>query len=345
MKRTVTVIYDEPIRICRKLWVVKELKKLGCEVKIVDIACKVSNIEQRGKAGKISARLLAMWQAVKGLFKSKKGEIVFCWSQWTALFLNILPGASKRYIISYNWLTPQPNGKTRFLFANALNNSHFTAIINAVETKEKLLKAYGVKDSGNIIYIPDVFDDNEVFKDSLYIRENRYCFIGGRANRDWELFLKIAGSCPELKFAAVAVRADWKKEWKIPANVTIKFDMDSAEYYKLMEKAYLTIYPLKENKISGLINIIKSIQLGKLVLTTNLEVTKMYYPDVCGEFLLPIGSLQDWIDEIYKIYSYDKEKYEKQFNKLRQHIIEKFSPAVAGRKLEEIITSLEMADC
>lgn len=344
MEKKVTIIFDEPLKLCAKLWVIKQFQEIGCKTKVIDIKYKISNIEQRGKAGKIAARVLTLLQSVRAMACSSKGGIVFCWSQWSALFVNMLPGAASRYIISYNWLTPQPNRKTRFLYVKALGNPHFAAITNATETKEKLLKAYGARDIGNIWFIPDVFDDNEIFKSSSYIEEERYCFIGGRANRDWELFLEIARDCMDISFIAVAARSDWKKEWVIPENVTVKFDTSFNEYYELLEKAFLTIYPLKENKVSGLINIIKSVQLGKLVLTTKLEVTEMYYPNTCSDFLISIGDKKKWVDAINRIYAYDKTEYEERFDMLKNHITERFSPGMAGRKLSEILRALEMTD-
>lgn len=337
----IVLIIDCPQNSSSKKWVYRELAAAGMPIDVVDCKYTISHIEQRGKSGKLIARFITMCQCIKALRHSRRGDMVFCWSQWAGILFNILPGAKTRKIISYNWLTPVPNPKTRFLYAKALENENMITVINSEENRDIIAKAYQAEAGGRMIYIPDVYDDSERFEEPIFINNRRYCFIGGRANRDWKLFCKIADMNAHLHFEAVANRADWDEKLSIPANVSLHFDIPADEYYALLRGAYLAIYPLKENKVSGLVNIVKATQMGKVVLTTGLPVTQMYYPESRKEYLLEVGQADDWCKEIQKIYSYTEDEYIMSVKALQQHIQQHFAPERAGRILREHIRKWE----
>lgn len=332
----VTVIFDCPVKQCDKLWVREELNRQGFRVKTVAPCLKLSQIEQRGKAGRLLFYLLTFWQCMKALFRSRKGETVVCWSQWSGLFFNRLAGAGRRNIISFNWLTPSSGKRTRFLYVSALNNPAFTAIINSGDTRERLRQAYGAGERERIVYIPDVYDDGEPFWFPIYRKENRYCFMGGRANRDWELLWKLAESCPDISFVAVAAKADWQERKELP-NIDLKFDLPAKEYYRLLQESYLPVFLLKDEKVSGLINIVKSVQFGKPVLATDLPAVSMYYPKTCRTSLVPAGELEYLKERLYGIYGYTKQEYEEHVRLMEEHIKNKFSPQMAGKRLAGLI--------
>lgn len=344
MSGKIVIIYDCSLKKCDKLWLRDVLVKRGYIVKTVTSCCRISNVEQRGKAGKLAARALTLWQCLKGMAKSRKGDVVICWSQWSGLFFNILPGAGARYIISYNWLTPIPNERTRLLYAKALQNKRLTAIINSPSTKERMLQGYGVEDIGNIVYIPDVFDNRERFRSPVYKEEGKYCFSGGRANRDWELLLKIASSCPQVNFKLVAVKSDWNSCLTVPENVRLYFDLEPERYYELLEHSYMSLYPLKEERVSGLINILKSMQMGKPVLTTKISFTEMYFSKEEEECLIPFGDVPGWKRMLEKIWNYEKLEYEARVKRMQEHIQTNFAPDMAGERIDGIITQCKGAD-
>lgn len=341
----VTIIYDCPTERCDKLWLSEQMQRQGFKVKTVASAWKLSHIEQKGKLGKLLFYALTFWQSLKGMIRSKPGEVVICWSQWSGLFFNKLPGAGKRRIISYNWLTPQYNAKTAFLYQDALKNPKLTAIINSPSTKDRLLETYRVEDKGNICYIPDVFDDKEKFEAPAYKADERYLFCGGRANRDWDLFLELAKECPSEKFVGVAAASDWGERRVIPENVEMCFDTKPEEYYELLKNCYVAVYPLKENKVSGLINILKSAQFGKVVLTSDMEATRLYYPTECEDLLLPLGTekgaLPKWKASVETMSQLTKEEYLRKASNLQEHIKVQFSPRMAGEILSQRIRDMK----
>ncbi len=336
----VTIIYDCPLKQCDKLWVKNELEAQGYAVKTVAPCVKISHIEQKGKIGKLIARALTLWQCVKALCVSRKNEAVFCWSQWSGLLFNALPGSKTRFIISYNWLTPMSGNATKSLYVNALENKKLVAVVNCEETKDKLQEAYGVNAKERILCIPDVFDDTCEFLSPGYRTKERYCFTGGRANRDFKTFLEIARKCPQIQFQGVAAESDWDFSLKIPKNVQIHFDIPPQKYYKLMEEAYLTLYPLKKEMVSGLINIVKSAQLGKPILITDMPVTRMYYPDTFTGFLPDFGDVDGFAKKILEIFEYSEEEYCNVVEELQQFIQKNFSPHMAGEKLSEVLRKM-----
>lgn len=349
MDRTgkIVMVYDEPAAICAKLWLRDAFTARGHKVRTIFSRFRISNVEQRGKAGKLAARLLTLWQCMKALAVSGRGDVVVCWSQWSGLFFNLLPGAGGRYIISCNWLTPVPNRKTRFLYVKALRNRRLTAVINHPGTKARILEGYGVEDTGNIVCVPDVYDDRDVFREPIYpvgSGAEKYCFCGGRANRDWEFLLKAAAECPRMEFRLVAAKSGWDSKWEVPGNVRLYFDLGAEEYYGLLEHAYMSVYPLKEERVSGLINILKSVQMGKPVLVTKQSFTEAYFPGGCRDWLVPSGDMGEWKRMLGEVWDYGQPEYVAKVKRMQEHIRENFSPESAGRQMEEIIARCKGAD-
>ena len=343
MDRTgkIVMVYDEPAAICAKLWLRDAFTARGHKVRTIFSRFRISNVEQRGKAGKLAARLLTLWQCMKALAVSGRGGVVGCWRS------HLLPGAGGRYIISCNWLTPVPNRKTRFLYVKALRNRRLTAVINHPGTKARILEGYGVEDTGNIVCVPDVYDDRDVFREPVYPAGSgaeKYCFCGGRANRDWEFLLKAAAECPRMEFRLVAAKSGWDSKWEVPGNVRLYFDLGAEEYYGLLEHAYMSVYPLKEERVSGLINILKSVQMGKPVLVTKQSFTEAYFPGGCRDWLVPSGDMGEWKRMLGEVWDYGQPEYVAKVKRMQEHIRENFSPESAGRQMEEIIARCKGAD-
>lgn len=341
MSQKLIIIYDCPLNTCDKLWVKTGLEERGYHIKVVAPCLRISQIEQRGSLGKLAARIITMWQSIKGLVISKPGELIFCWSQWSGLLLNQLPGAKSRRIISYNWLTPIQNSKTVKLYKEALENPNFTAIVNSSKTKTAIIKSYQVEKECHIEMIPDVFDNKEPFQKPVYKKGVPYCFTGGRANRDWKLICELAKSNPTISFIGVAAASDWDQKLKIPKNLEMRFDLSPTKYYDLLKGAYLSIYPLKDDRVSGLINILKSIQFGVPVFTTDLEAASMYFGSDSRMCLIEPGNVNQWIDQINIAFGWERERYEKVVLALQQYIIKTFSPETAINKIVKIIQNSE----
>lgn len=353
MKKRVILVYDCPFGKCDKLWVYHGLLEHGYEVKVVDWSFPISHLEQRGKVGNLLALGITILQSMWASVISKPDDVLFCWAQKAGIYCNLFSG-KRRKIISYNWLTPKPKKSTRKLYVSALENPNVKIVINAIENKENNLSAYGAKDIDNFYYIPDVYEENAAFQSPQYIKQGfgtdvlqlveqyngRYCFMGGRANRDWQLFLQAAQKCPDILFVGVAASYDWDKSVLLPDNVIMKFDTTADEYYRLMSNAYLAIYPLKQERVSGLINILKGALEGIPVLITELPVTAMYYDGQDKDMLFPMGDCDAMCNRIRQVYAWSEEQYISKVTHMQEFIRQHFSPEMASNKIDEMIQSL-----
>lgn len=353
MKKRVILVYDCPLDKCDKLWVYHGLLEHGYEVKVVDWPFAIGHLDQRGKIGVLLALLVIMVQSFWVALTSRPDDIIFCWLQKSGIYCNKFAGG-KRKIISYNWLTPRPKKSTRKLYASALENSNVRIVINAIENREKNLTAYGARDVNNITYIPDVYEENAVFQEPRYEKsdfagdieqivksfDGKYCFMGGRANRDWQLFLQAAQKCPDILFVGVAAASDWDKSVVLPDNVMMRFDTTADEYYRLMSNAYLAVYPLKQERVSGLINILKGALEGIPVLITELPVTAMYYDEQDKDMLFPMGDCDAMCNRIRQVYAWKEEQYISKVTHMQEFIRQHFSPEMASCKIDEMIQSL-----
>ena len=339
MSGKIWIIYDCPRAKCSKEWIRDELEKRGYTTRPIYCKWEISHIEQRGEIGKLIARLLTLFTCIYTTILSRQNDLVICWSNIAGLYFNILPSNAKKNIISYNWLTPTPRRMTLFLYQKALRNKRLHAIVNEEGNKNRLLEQYQVEDVHNIHCIHDVYDSAQPFVEPLseVNRQNRYCFMGGRANRDWDMFLHIAEHCPDIRFVGIAASSDWNYNRSIPNNVEMYFDQPASQYYMLLEHAYITIYPLKDCRVAGLVNIVKSIQMGKLVLVTDIPATRMYYTSETEENLIQMCNLEQWVDRIYDVFSDKYTRYEEDVRVLQNNLKQVFSPQYAGEELHSII--------
>ncbi|MFI3213623.1 MAG: hypothetical protein R3Y24_09810 [Eubacteriales bacterium] len=334
-KSRIVVVYDEPIESCNKKWVHEGLEKKFYQVEVIGLQQKLSFIEQQGIKGKISARIMILKQAFQVKKVVTQDDIVFCWNQWFALFFQLVTRGSYK-MISYNWLTPNESKKTAWLYRHVLENKNARIIINSKENRTKILNQYGAKDLDNIFYIPDVYDNKETFKKPKY-DEERFCFMGGRANRDWDVFLQVAKSLPNMKFVGVAPKSDWDVARQITDNVEMHFDIDAAQYYEYMDKSFLALFPLKENRVSALINIAQAIQRGKLVLVSDIPCTKLYFAEEQKNLLLPLGDVSAMVREIECICNLSVEEYEEKVVNHQEYLRKNFSPEMAIEKIEYLM--------
>lgn len=336
MDKKVIVLYDTTLKKCDKLWVADGLRSRGYKVKVLTCPCYIFQLENKGKPGKMLAKVLITFQCIHAILISKKEDTIFCWNHWTGLIMNMLIG-DKRHIISYNWLTPQVNPKTRHVYKKALENPKLAAIINCKDNYERLINDYQAEDKKNIYYIPDVYDASVEFVSPRICTEKTYCFMGGVENRDWGLFFSIAKECPELDFVGVTSKSVTDNFDKLPDNVKMYYDLSAEAYYKIMEEAFLCICLLKEKRVSGLINVLKAAQYGKIMIITKTPVTQLYYPDEYEMLLIPDGSIEAVKERINLIYNFSAAQYVEAALKIQKYIQKEYSPDKALDSLQKII--------
>ena len=106
-----------------------------------------------------------------------------------------------------------------------------------------------------------------------------------------------------------------------------------------MKGAFLTVCPLKEDRVSGLINIIKSIQYGIPCVTTELNATSIYYSNnIKKELLYKINQKEDLKQKITNIFSLSKNEYLSIANQCQNYLQENFNPE---KNIEKLVDKLK----
>ncbi len=236
----------------------------------------------------------------------------------------------KRKIVSFSWIGLQYKRMYKKI-TKCLNNENFMPIINDKNLKKEFIDYYKLK-SWHGFYLPDVYDENNEWLNPKFDKKEKYIFAGGVNNRDWDTLISVVKETPEIKYIIVSGKNDIKNKY-LSNNIEYFEELPTEEYYGKMKNAFITICPLKDNKVSGLINIIKSIQYGIPCITTDLNVTSIYYPDSMKNLLYEKNNPKMLKDIVYDLYSMDNTEYENVVKKLQEKLQEDFNPQKIVKKL------------
>lgn len=340
------LLYDCPIETCDKLWLYEELKKYGT-VKLIDTGVsktyfRISRMFPKIKLGIIMVKILILIQTFKALFHSNKHDIMVTWNIEQGLTLNSICSFLKikrKKIISFCWLSlPKKKSKYRKM-KKCLENEIFVPIINNSELEQQFIKLYNLS-KWNGVYLPDVYNENDEWLKPKYQTKNRYVFGGGINNRDWNTVLSVAKETPDIHYIIVTGKNDIKSNIKLD-NVKIYEDILSKEYYNLMKQSFITICPLKENRASGFINLIKSIQYGIPCISSNLDFIKIYYSkEMQNTLLYKSNDKEDLKEKIIKLYSISKEQYDQIANKCQKYLKNNINPQ---KNIERLMEKLRIS--
>ena len=336
------LLYDCPFDKCDKLWLYKGLTNFG-DVKVIDVIPKVTYLGltkkfSKIKLGKILLRFVAFFQNLRAIIHSNKDDIIVVWNHFGGVFLNQTLNffKIKRKVVSFCWIE-LPKKKNYKKIKRCLENDNFIPIINDSNLKNQFIELFNLK-KWNGFMLPDVYDDNEKFSLPIYKKEKKYCFSGGLNNRDWGTLIKVATNLSNIDFVIVTDKEDIKSI-TIPKNVKHYTNLQKKEYYSLMKNSYLTICPLKENRVSGLINILKSLQYGIPCITTNLEVTASYFSKNYSDIILFEKNNDEKLKEkIAYLWNLNADDYLKISQNMQEHIKKKFNPT---NNVEKLINELK----
>lgn len=336
----VFILYDCPNETNDKKWLAEEIDR-KFDTTIIEPCGSMYHI-MRERYGKIKVLICALRQCITTLFLSKSGDVIVCWGGLTANLFNLLSMCigNKRNIISMNWLSPPVSKKMKILLKKTIKNPKCKVCVNCKSSIDKwiLYLNAGIRD--RFIFLPDVYDITQFFESPTVEHRNGTCFTGGMNNRDWEKLMCIARKLKNIKFVCVALKGDWEKQiQEIPDNVEVYFSLPVSEYYEKMRKATLILLPLKEDKSSGLINIIRSAQYGKICCVSDYEVTRQYYGKKSREFCLG-KEIENWVKIIRNIYKMTNEEYDKRAKEFQEYIQYNFAPTSAGKIMRNEIDNI-----
>lgn len=329
--KKVIIIYDVPWGKCDKKWLYEKSVERGLKTIRISPRKTLYDIEIKNKIFYLYVMCICFFMSLKAVLIARPGDVIVGWKTISGMFASIL-SSKKVQVISLNWLTPQPNDKLRFLKNITINKENTWIGVNCENTKKQLVEEYKLQNSDRIFWIPDIPAEDYAFEE-LIEKNERYCFTGGINNRDWNLILNVAKKNRDIEFQCVAVEKYYKENVNNLVNLNnlkLHFDLERSKYYSILKNAYIMVLPLKDNRVAGLINVIKSIELGILPLTSKNEAIEQYYPQNLRTILqFEVGNVDELSEKIHLLYSLSYDEYKKYLEELREYLRMNFNADVA----------------
>lgn len=327
----VILIYDVPWKKCDKKWIYNKLIERKVQVVKISPSKTLYDIEIKNRICYLYVMCVCLFMSLKAVLIAKPGDVIIGWKTICGMFTSIL-SSKKVQVISLNWLTPQPNDKLRFLKNLTIKKDNTWIGVNCKNTRQQLMKEYKLQNVNRIFWIPDVPENDYVFEE-FPEKNDKYCFCGGINNRDWDLVLNVAKNNQDIKFQCVALEKYFKENVNMSfelKNTNILFNLDSVEYYSILKNSYIMVLPLKDDRVAGLINIIKSIEVGVLPLSSKNEAIEQYYPEHLKNVLqFKIGDANDMSEKLRILYELPADEYNTYILELREHLKNNFNTDVA----------------
>lgn len=337
------VFYGVPTYREDNTWLHEELSKYS-ETRVVEVSdfwYKIGRFRPRSKLGVGIHAIIYFIQAIILIIKTNKDDVVFSRDHGSSLILSCLTNmfAIKRKIVAFNWIE-MPKKHYKKIAYYALKNSDYMPVVNderlliKIRNEFKLSKVHG-------FFFPDTYNIKDAFNVPK-IKRGKYIFCGGVNNRDWDTVIGVAKDNPDKIFKFAVNRYWWLyRDDDLPNNIQMYFDLSESEYYKLLRGAYLSVVALKEDKVSGLINIIKSHQYGIPCITNNMGVAELYIPKMYKENLIYDNKrcVEELGRKINYIYNLNDASYLQICKGLQRYLKEKFSPI---KLVEQLISDLNL---
>ena len=327
----VILIYDVPWEKCDKKWLYDKCVERGLQTIIIAPKKILYDIEIKNKLCYLYVMWICFLMSLKAVIIAKPGDVIVGWKTISGIFASILSSKNIQ-VISLNWLTPQCHDKLYFLKKLTIKKENTWIGVNCLRTKLQLKEIYGLEDITRIFWIPDVPANDYLF-DEFREKKDKYCFTGGINNRDWNLVLNVAKNNENIKFQCVALEKYYKENVDSSLslkNVNVYFNLEASKYYSLLKNAYIMVLPLKDNRVAGLINVIKAIEAVVLPLSSKNEAIEQYYPEHLRSVLqFEIGNVDELCKKIEVLYNISNEKYEKYIIELREYLRNNFNADVA----------------
>ncbi|MCR5130069.1 MAG: hypothetical protein K6C10_01235 [Prevotella sp.] len=231
------------------------------------------------KHGEYLNALLGAWAAVK---KASKGDTiitymssagVLCW--WISFLL-----FKRIHVIATNLaLKDDSSLQTRMmemLYRGALKSKRFTLTVTSQRYGETMRKKLHSKKELPLLrdynHFPNYAND--------YVDKGKRVFCGGSSQRDWMSCVRLAKEMPDWRFLLVGWRNE--EEVELPANIK-RFDrLPFKQFIQAMRESTFVYVPVLWNCPAGLIVMMEAAWEGKLIATSENDITVEYVSDEHG---------------------------------------------------------------
>jgi glycosyltransferase involved in cell wall biosynthesis len=276
--------------------------------------------------------------AFRAIRQSKPGDVVVSWNFIIGAFL----GAAcrllrkERVVLSLNMIAHNKQGAVAFLREKVYNYAFafptFLFTVNSEEILQHYLSTYKI-DRARAFILPDPY--LPTYTERPFHTAEGYVFCGGEAQRDWKTFFEAAARLPHRRFVGVARRKYLPKDVSIPPNVTMHYDIDVAEFDRLLANAAVVALPLLTEMPAGLIVMYKSIFFSKPLIITRTSAIENYLDDGRSAVLLSIGDSERLAAAVEELLG--SEAHARQMTALARDAIRRFSPEAYSQAVYSIL--------
>jgi len=247
--------------------------------------------------------------SIKGLFKSKRDDIIICYLDVLALYVFISSKIfmKRRNIIVINVMFNDNNDiVTRIkykLFKWMLNSKKIYPCVTSIELQMYYNKLFDFHNK-SFELVHDCYGRLENFKRS-YTEGDGYVFCGGTNGRDWDTLVRVASILPSIKFVIVGPKKETLGK-KYPSNIRYYHNISFNKFQLLMEKSSICALPLNTEAPAGLIVLYTAGLMSKPVVTTNNVTMREYIDSGENGFLIERNDYRSFADKLSFIME-DKE--------------------------------------
>ncbi len=228
----------------------------------------------------------------------------------------------------------------KFVYDQVFSSRRLIATANSEYLCKKYQREFKVRED-QIQVLHDAWSPRYAVKEPVSLPDS-YIFSGGEAARDWDTVLAAAQAFPDQAFLIIARKMTWKPEITLPPNVNVQFDVDEAQFYAAVERAKLVLLPVKGEVTAGLIVMIRSALLGKLVLTTNNAVMRDYFPDDLRFLLAGEGDI-DAVCKALQLLLAGEQDVARKAKIFQRYILETFSPQNYACQVSSMVSEIAEA--
>lgn len=268
----------------------------------------------------------------------KKGGVIVSWNFICGVFAALFNKKRNPPIIGLNMIAHQKGMLNNFLrhvlYKRIFSKRKIIATVNSKELIPEYSKIYYLQpDQLHVLHDP--WSRNyPVCKPSK--KTDDYIFSGGEAARDWKTMLNVAERTPNIPYKIIARQMNWLTSTPIPDNVQVEFDTSVDVFYERVRNAQIVLLTLKGKITAGLIVLIRSILMGKLVVSTDTPATQIYYPATCHDLLINEGDVEGFRKKIFELRENDNLRVKKSID-LQKYVLSNFSPEKFSDQVKELI--------
>jgi len=280
--------------------------------------------------------------SLKGLLRSRKGDILICFLDVMGLYLFLISRLlfKKREIVAVNIMFNEGQdfltSVKKILFRAMLKNRHVYPTVTSSELPVTYRRIFGMPGK-KFFTVNDCYGN--LGKTGFSPSDGNYVFSGGINGRDWKTLVTAAGLLPDIRFIMVGPRRDSLGS-NIPSNIEYYYNLPYNEFRRLMLASGIIALPLNTEAPAGLIVLFTAGLMHKPVVSTNNITMREYITSGESGYLVGMGDHKTLALRIRELHS-DQELRKRIGEKLFRKVVESGSPEEYIDKLISIVKEVD----